>query len=96
MYDKKEYNGQYSKRWREKYPEKHKAQNDKYNPRRIRLWFKNKSINLKENPRTGICSWCGRIGKTDIHHIQYHDNDPLKDTIELCAVCHRKETRRLR
>jgi len=43
------------------------------------------------NPRTGVCSECGRTNcKTDIHHIQYHDYDPLRDTIELCVGCHNK------
>jgi len=64
-----------------------------YQPRRI--CFKDKRIMLKENPRKGICQWCGRKGATDIHHIEYHEDDPLKDAIELCDSCHRVETTRL-
>lgn len=28
---------------------------------------------------------------TDIHQIKYHDDDLLKDTIELCPSCHIKK-----
>ena len=59
-----------------------------YNKRKIR--FKDKIILLKENPRTGKCSWCGKQGLTHMHHIEYHDDDVLKDTIELCVGCHDK------
>ena len=59
------------------------------NPRRMR--FKGKHIMLKQNPRTGICSKCGKKGLTHIHHIEYHDDNPLKDTIELCVGCHNKQ-----
>jgi hypothetical protein len=54
-------------------------------------------------PRTGVCNWCravkGQInaltGKfcrlTHMAHISYyHDDDPLKDTIELCESCHHR------
>jgi hypothetical protein len=70
-----------------------------------------KKIFLKENPRKGICQKCHRkvgddyvncfcqiaiVKETHIHHIgEYNPNDPLKDTIELCASCHRKEHWRL-
>ena len=60
-----------------------------------RITYKGMRIQLKFNPRTGKCKWCGREGKTEIHHIEYHDDDPLKDTIELCKSCHGKETYRL-
>jgi|SRR4029078_2988024 len=60
-----------------------------------RMYFKTRSIRLPENPRKGVCSWCNaRVGidckKTHMHHKQYHDDDPLKDTVELCNRCHRK------
>jgi len=75
-----------------------------------RFNFKGKSIYLDENPRKGICSLCKKkigdsyidfdgnekiIKHTHIHHIQYHDDDPFKDTVELCLSCHMKETWRL-
>jgi hypothetical protein len=78
------------------------------NTRKIR--FKGRFIYLKENPRKGICNWCHRkigdifinarrqlatVKKTDIHHIEYHENDPLKDTLELCNSCHNIESWRL-
>ena len=74
------------------------------------MWFKDKLILLKERRLTGKCDWCGKkkgdlfinrdrklaiIKRTHTHHIEYHQDDPLKDTIELCASCHRKETIRL-
>jgi len=63
------------------------------NHRKMR--FKNERIVLKDNPRTGYCSLCpnniynGSCKVTGMHHIAYHDDDPLKDTIELCQICHR-------
>ena len=56
-----------------------------------RIWFKNKRINVGFNPRTGICSLCHKQGLTDIHHVQYHELEPLKDTIELCDSCHNRQ-----
>jgi|SRR6185369_7837568 len=86
-----------------------------YNPRRTKetikkyndrnnlkiLVFKGKRILLKENPRKGVCEWCGAVkGKdckvTNLHHTQYHDDDILKDTVELCASCHGKESERIK
>lgn len=67
-------------------------------------------MRLKDIPRKGICDWCGKkigdsyigwrnkiktVKRTNIHHFEYHANDPLKDTVELCNSCHSKETRRL-
>lgn len=59
------------------------------------LSFKDKTIHLKQNPRKGVCQRCGKQGVTDIHHTQYHEDDPLKDTVELCVSCHTKESWRL-
>jgi len=59
---------------------------------RVRMRYKGKMIELKENPRTGYCSICNWEGLTHIHHFaEYHDDDPLKDTIELCPSCHAKQ-----
>jgi hypothetical protein len=81
-----------------------KTLEDKRSPRRIK--FKGKHIRLKFFPRKGECEKCHkRIGdrfinrfgsvdiikRTHIHHIKYHADDPLRDTIELCIPCHRKE-----
>lgn len=60
----------------------------------LKIYFKNRRITLKENPRSGICSICGKLGKTDMHHFLYDNNDPLKYTQELCAGCHAKESLR--
>lgn len=75
------------------HPITHKKWNPIWNPNDI--LFKGKSIHLKENPRKGVCSKCHRkvgqgIKRTNMHHLQYHDDDPLKDTIELCVSCHVK------
>ena len=82
-----------------------------YNPRRMTWTPLSKKILLKENPRKGICQKCHRkvgdqylnclgqiaiVKQTQIHHLEYHPNDPLKDTIELCASCHACESWRLR
>lgn len=69
-----------------------------HHPRRIH--FKGKDIQLKENPRKGICELCGNIKgiscqKTNMHHLEYHPEDPLKDTIELCPKCHWEEHKKL-
>jgi hypothetical protein len=71
--------------------------------------FKNRQIFLRNNPRKGVCEWCHRkdgdpyINKrgktcrtqTTMHHREYHPEDPLKDTIELCRKCHQEEDWRL-
>jgi hypothetical protein len=57
--------------------------------------FKNKQMLIGFNPRRGICSRCGYVGQTTMHHIEYHENEPLKDTIELCRKCHPQEDWRL-
>jgi hypothetical protein len=55
----------------------------------------------KRRLRSGICALYGarrgninpNTGKpiqTHRAHIEYHEDEPLKDTIELCATCHRK------
>jgi hypothetical protein len=76
-----------------------------------RLQFKNKRINLSHNPRQNKCSWCkkgigdeyidsrgnpAKIKRMHLHHIEYHEEDPLKDTFTLCPSCHLKESQRLR
>ena len=91
---------EYNKNWWKNNPDKTKAYNDKWNPinnpKRIRLQFKGKTLLLKENPRKGICSKCGKKTRTHIHHFaEYHENNPLKDTIELCSSCHAYESWRL-
>jgi hypothetical protein len=75
----------------------------KHNTKYIR--FHDRQIFIRKNPRKGICSWCDRKDgepytnrrgkpchvKTTMHHIEYHEEDPLKDTIELCRECHQKK-----
>lgn len=80
-----------------------KMHNDKNHPRRIQ--FKDRRLMLKENPRIGFCNLCkkfigdeyvnfrGEIAKikiTHMHHMNYNEDNPLQDTIELCASCHAK------
>jgi hypothetical protein len=102
----KEYNKRYYKEHPEYFKEANKRthikwnkiNNEKFNhifsPRRI--LFKGKRISIKEDPRIGICQLCGAVRgldckQTQMHHIQYHDDDPLRDTIEVCVKCHRRQ-----
>jgi hypothetical protein len=95
----------WGKKWDKISYEKHGAERNKiFNPRHLK--FKGRSLLLKENPRKGRCELCGldigdfytnhygefvQVKITVMHHFaEYHDDDPLKDTIELCASCHRK------
>jgi hypothetical protein len=84
-------------------PRRSKETIKKYNDRNNLkiLVFKGKRILLKENPRKGVCTRCGAIKGinckiTNMHHIRYHDDDILKDTVELCASCHSKESERIK
>ena len=67
--------------------------NKKWNPIKSKqsLRFKGRKILLKHNPRTGVCSLCRKQGKTHMHHMKYHDDDVLRDTIEVCISCHNRE-----
>ena len=79
-------------------PLKYRPARDKYskkrNPRRI--GFLGKRIQLKDNPRTNICTKCGRgypgelKTQTVIHHEKYETKNILAHTIELCMSCHNR------
>lgn len=64
----------------------------KWSPRRFN--YKGQVEYAEENPRTGVCSDCGKsvskgeIKRTNLHHIKYDDDNPLGYTIELCVSCH--------
>lgn len=90
-------------------PRFNKIWNPINNPKQLK--YKKKPLILEERILTGKCDWCGKkigeeyinykgekaiIKRTSIHHIEYHDDDPLKDTVELCNSCHSKETWRLK
>lgn len=83
----------------------HYFRNPKYIPKTIT--FRNKQVIISKTARIGKCSKCGKkigdeyldtrkkikkIKRTHIHHIEYHDDNILKDTIEICASCHGYET----
>jgi hypothetical protein len=85
-----------AKKWNKIYGNKYKIR---------RITFKDKRVYMTEDHRTGVCSICKRskgdeyinyrgksavVKQIDKHHIKYNENDPLKDTIELCASCHGK------
>ena len=65
------------------------------------LTYKDRRIQLKENPRKGYCTWCSNnihdksCKRTGMHHIVYVPIFVWFATIELCASCHSKETQRL-
>jgi len=42
--------------------------------------------------KKGICSKCSKKQTTEFHHIKYHDPPQLKDILELCRVCHHRES----
>lgn len=103
--DMRKYSKEYSKRID---PIIKKKINAMYHARLLR--FKDKQISLEENPRKGKCLKCEKsigdkyinydgqiaiIKTTHMHHIEYHDDDPLKDTMELCASCHAKERKNI-
>jgi len=78
------------------HPKWNPIHNKIYNPRHMRWTPTGKQILVNENPRIGICNWCCAVvgvncKRTAIHHFgKYHDEDPLRDTIELCESCHNK------
>ena len=84
----------WTRRWQRANPEKVKARNDRHNPRQI--GFQGTKILFKENPRTNVCSRCGKSypeelkKQTAMHHEFYNRDDPLAGTIELCQSCHMK------
>lgn len=62
----------------------------------MRQKFLGKLLDLKENPRTNICSKCGRRypeelkTQTCLHHLAYDPANPVSNTVELCPSCHVK------
>jgi hypothetical protein len=73
-----------------------------YTPNRSEktIFFKDRYIRVNRKPRIGICNFCrgvrGQINAqtgvfvklTAMAHMEYHDDDPLKDAIEACVRCH--------
>ena len=53
-----------------------------------RLTFLDKRITVDFIERTFSCMCCRFQGSTNLHHIKYDLNDPLKYTVELCDSCH--------
>ena len=61
-----------------------------------RVWNKNPAR------RIGVCNFCTAVlgeinaqmdklcNRTSLAHVSYHDDNPFKDTIELCNSCHSK------
>jgi hypothetical protein len=69
---------------------------------KFRIKYKNRYVYLKYNPRIGVCNWCRGVAPfdtayTELHHDErrYDDNNPLRNTIELCKSCHQREKGRL-
>lgn len=77
--------------------------NKKHNPRR--QWYKDRYVMIDKPPRIGVCNLCRAVRneinaqvnrkckKTHLHHEYYHDENTLKDTIEICEYCHGVITR---
>lgn len=61
-----------------------------------RFLFHGQECYTNEPVRTGICSLCersvarGEIKRTNLHHKEYDEADPLAHTVELCVGCHSK------
>lgn len=87
-----------AKKWNKIYGNKYKSR---------RITFMDKRIYMPEDHRTYRCAICKKsvgdeyinyrkkkaiIKQIDKHHIVYNPEEPLKDTIELCASCHGKIT----
>lgn len=69
---------------------------------KLRIRFLSKQLYIEQNPKIGVCNWCravkGQINtqldklckQTHMNHESYHENNILKDTIEVCSSCHRR------
>jgi hypothetical protein len=69
---------------------------------KTRFKFKDKTVHAPQCPRVGVCNFCRAVvgetntqvdrlcKRTNIAHTAYHDDNPLKDAIELCVSCHCK------
>lgn len=67
-----------------------------------RIVFQHKKKTLSYDVRCGVCNLCRAVAtqydaktlklitRTHRHHEQYHEDDPLRDTIEICVPCHRE------
>jgi len=68
--------------------------NPKYwNPRT--LTYRGEKRYFEEKIRKGECYFCHLYGRTQnyhrmtqLHHLAYDDDDPLRWTLELCTTCH--------
>lgn len=63
---------------------------------KMKLYFKGNAVLIDHIPRIGVCTDChrtvssGDIKITHLHHIEYDENNPSANTIELCVRCHKK------
>lgn len=69
---------------------------------RYSIKYKGKILHLDHDPRIDVCNWCRAVVpfdamNTQLHHDErrYDDNNPLRNTIELCNSCHTREKHRL-
>ena len=66
------------------------------NRKKSQMRYKDKDVRFDFNLRTNVCCMCGKKypedlqRQTDLHHIEYSDENPLEHTIELCVGCHFK------
>jgi hypothetical protein len=63
------------------------------------IQYKQKKIRFKSDIRCGVCNLCRAVEKIDVYSTQrhhdndiYYDDDPLKNTLEICVNCHCRET----
>ena len=67
--------------------------------RYLTLDYKGHKIIFPFHIRCGVCNLCRAVEKIDTYSTQrhhdndiYYDEDPLKNTLEICVNCHAKET----
>jgi hypothetical protein len=83
--------------WAEKTREYAHANPDKISEKARRVYAQDKTKALvrnktaNSNERTGVCSDCYNVGKTEFHHISYEPNV----FVELCKKCHLKRHGRI-
>lgn len=93
----------WDREYRERHPDRIKRFRTEWNEKRKRsrhtrtLTYKGRTLEFSYDIKCGVCNWCRRVSEIDIkrtalHHYQdiYCDNEPLKNTIELCHSCHSK------
>lgn len=78
------------KNWRKKNKKSWQNSNKRYRDVHgdDRLTFMQRRIHTRKILRTGKCSKCGFVGKTNMDHLWYDPLNPTAGVIEVCDSCH--------